>query len=126
MKGAREFASLFETGQYGKLYLVSGEHARGKTFRIQVLPKGEEAIPNGSNNLCLNKNAVTVYGEIGGHSGWTEYYGWLHNGPWENDLVELVSEVRIRNESKVLERLKRLASEEETEANRVAELLKAY
>ena len=126
MKGARMFASLFETGQYGKLYLVSGEHARGKTFRIQVLPKGEEAIPNGSNNLCLNKNAVTVYGEIGGHSGWTEYYGWLHNGPWENDLVELVSEVRIRNESKVLERLKRLASEEETEANRVAELLKAY
>lgn len=74
MKGAREYSLLFETGQYGRLYITSGSHARGKTFHIQVLPKDELAIPNGDNNACLNEDAVEVYGIIGGNPGWTEYY----------------------------------------------------
>ena len=90
MKGAREYANLFETGQVGRLYLVSGEHARGKTFHIQVLPEGEQAIPNGCNNLCLNTDAIEVYGIIGGQTGWTETYGWLHKGKWQEDFLTLV------------------------------------
>jgi len=92
MKGANEYAKLFKTGQYGRLYIVSGEHARGRTFRIQVLPEGEIAKSNGEHNLCLNKNAVEVYGIIKGHSGWTEEYGWLHRGRWEKDFLLLVTE----------------------------------
>lgn len=98
MNGAREFAELFETGQYGKLYIVSGVHARGRTFRIQVLPEGEKANQNGPSNLCLNRNAVTVYGEKGGNPGWTEWYGWLHYGKWQEDFDVLVADAQKQKE----------------------------
>ena len=90
MEGAREYAELFETGQYGRLYITSSSHARGKTFHIQVLPKGEKAKPNGDNNICLNKGAVEVYGVIGGNPGWTEFYGWKHEGPWQSDFEQMI------------------------------------
>ena len=38
MQGAREYARMFSSGQRGRLYLVSGTHARGRTFHIWVLP----------------------------------------------------------------------------------------
>lgn len=89
MKGARTYASLFETGQYGRLYIVSSSHARGDTFRIFVLPEGEKAISNGKGNPCLNKDAVCVFGVISGQPGWTEQYGWLHEGKWIKDFKVL-------------------------------------
>ena len=89
MQGAREFSDLFETGQHGRLYMVSSQHARGRTFRIYVLPEGEEAIANGRHNPPLNENAVEVYGICGGHPGWTEWYGWKHEGPWQDDFTAL-------------------------------------
>ncbi len=91
MRGARAYATLFETGQYGRLYLVSGEHARGKTFRIFILPQGEDAQPNGPNNAPLNTDAVEVYGVTDGVPGWTETYGWLHEGPWQADFERMVA-----------------------------------
>ena len=51
MEGARKYATMFKTGQYGKLYLVSSHHARGKTFRIYVIPEGEDAKPNGDSDV---------------------------------------------------------------------------
>lgn len=89
MKGS-EKAHLFKTGQYGKLYITSSSHARGNTLRIQVLPEGEIAIPNGSGNTCLNKDAVLVYDIVSGQRGWTEVYGWLHQGKWQDDFRKLV------------------------------------
>lgn len=94
MQGATEYARLFRTGQYGKLYLVSSSHARGSTFRIQILPEGKKAEPNGDNNLCLNDDAVVVYGIVGGHPGWTERYGWLETGRWMDDFEKLVKETK--------------------------------
>ena len=93
MNGANEYARLFDTGQHGRLYFVSGHHARGLTFKIYVLPKDEKAIPNGEQNAPLNDNAVCVYGELGGQPGWTEYYGWIEKGPWQEDFYKIV-EVR--------------------------------
>jgi len=90
MTGAREFAGLFKTGQYGQLYITSGDHARGKTFHIQVLPKNEDAKEN-YGNMCTNDNAVEVYGVISGNPGWTETYGWLHKGKWIDDFNSLVA-----------------------------------
>ncbi len=90
MRGAKEYAMMFETGQYGRLYLVSGSHARGRTFHIFVLPAGVEAIPNGTSSPPLNKDAVEVYGITEGHPGWTEIYGWLHDGKWQEDFAALV------------------------------------
>ena len=94
MKGAREYSKLFKTGQYGRFYITSGSHARGNTFHIQILPEGEEAIPNGEPNLCLNKDAVKVFGVTGGNRGWSEQYGWLHLGKWVDDFESLCDERR--------------------------------
>jgi hypothetical protein len=94
MQGAREFAELFETGQHGRLYLVSGGHARGRTFHIYVLPEGQEAMPNGTNNPPLNNDVVEVYGIVSGNPGWTESYGWIYHGKWELDFALLVREAR--------------------------------
>ena len=126
MQGAREYASLFTTSQYGKLYIVSGKHARGLTFRIQVLPEGEIAKGNGSGNLCTNKNAVEVYGVISGNPGWTESYGWLHRGKWVEDFQLLLAnrkkEIKA-NEEKNHELREAAASKE---SRRIANLLLNY
>lgn len=99
MNGAREYASLFQTGQYGCLYITPGEHARGKTFHIQVLPKGEKAKENGP-NMCLNEDAVEVYGIVSGQPGWTEVYGWKEKGPWQADFERLAESFRLAKADK--------------------------
>jgi len=106
MVGAREYAELLESGQYGKLYLSSGSHARGKTFHIQVLPEGEIAEVTTPNTLCTNDTAVLVYGVVSGNPGWTETYGWLHRGKWQDDFSKLVEakrkEVQYKNDQKAI------------------------
>lgn len=122
MRGAREYASLFESGQHGRLYFVSGSHARGKTFRIYVLPSEEpiHLMP------WSCKDAVEVYGIVSGHPGWTEVYGWLHKGPWVNDFHAIVknrkSEIDFRNKQQ--EKLKIEA--EEHKNRKTLELLSRY
>ena len=93
MIGADKYCKLFKSPkQFGRLYVVPGSHARGATFRIYVLPRGENAIKNGP-NAPLNIDAVEVYGIIGGQPGWTESYGWLHEGSWQKDF-EAVCEIQ--------------------------------
>ena len=126
MDGAREYSKLFETGQYGRLYIVSGSHARGSTFRIQVLPKDEKAIVNGSNNNCLNEKAVEVYGIVSGQPGWTETYGWSYVGKWCEDFDKLVCE---KVKEKQIEEEKNRFLEEASEQKRIEKaltLLKDY
>ena len=126
MKGAREYAKLFKTGQYGKLYITVGKHARGYFFHIHVLPNSEEAIPNGESNPCVNANAVEVYGIIGGNPGWTEEYGWLHTGKWGQDFLELVK--KKKSEIAATEKIKteEIAKEKSLETNRIEDLLADY
>jgi len=126
MKGATEYAYLFKTGQYGRLYLVSGSHARGKTFRIQVLPEGEVARGNGSGNNCLNKDAVEVYGVVSGQPGWTEVYGWLHQGKWVNDFEKMVEGAQTVKliEHRRIEELK--AKRDKEESDKISTLLNNY
>jgi hypothetical protein len=90
MNGAREYAPLFKTGQYGRLFIASSRHARGYEFNVWVLPDGIE-VPQGS---YPGSAAVKVYGPLGGQLGWTEWYGWLHKGPWQDDFERLVAERR--------------------------------
>lgn len=126
MNGARNYAKLFKTGQYGKLYITSGSHARGYTFRIQVLPDGEKAIPNGSQNTCINNNAVEVYGVVSGNQGWTESYDWLHKGQWCEDFQKLVDEreKEIEAENNRTDELKKQIETERQQ--KVDALLKSY
>jgi hypothetical protein len=117
---------MFSTGQYGRLYLVSGCHARGKTFRLYVLPEGEAALSNGPSNGPLNADAVEVYGVTGGHPGWTETYGWLHHGKWEQDFAALVKMRRAHLAAAVELRDKENAYAAEAERQRKASLLGGY
>ena len=126
MQGAREFSNLFQTGQYGRFYFVSGSHARGRTFRVFVLPAGADAMPNGPSNAPLNKNAVEVYGVVSGQHGWTEKYGWLHRGPWQEDFHKIVED-RKSEIFTALEEKERITSEDEAATKkRIADLLAEY
>ena len=121
-----EKAHLFKTGQYGRLYITSSSHARGQTLRIQVLPDGEKAIPNGSNNPCLNNNAVMVYDAISGKLGWTETYGWLHKGKWQDDFRKLVVDAEKRIEYLKKQSEKSKAEKQKQEEERLSKLLSDY
>src|SRR5262245_13947736 len=100
MQGADEYCRLFkETKQYNCLYVVPGSHARGDTFHLYVLPLGEAAKPNGP-NAPLNPEAVEVYGIVSGNPGWTETYGWLHKGLWQQDFEKLVRSKELELEDK--------------------------
>lgn len=93
MNGAREYAKYFtKAEQHGRLYILPSSHARGKTFRIFVLPKGENVIAGCGINPPLNDNTVLVYGMISGQRGWTESYGWIHKGSWVQDFERILQE----------------------------------
>ena len=122
MNGAKEYAKLFQTGQHGRLYLLSEEHARGKTFRIWVLPT-DEPVYGSIHNV---KDAVEVFGIIGGQPGWSECYGWLHRGKWQQDFAELVDARREEIEAGKSLRDMELATEEENNRQRIKALLSRY
>lgn len=127
MKGAREFAELFKTTQQiGKLYIAVGSHARGKTFEIWILSTDKAIEITNRTNPPAFKDAIQVYGVIAGLSGWTECYGWLHEGPWQQDFYKIVEE---KNNAKTLEMCKENAeakSRKEFEKERVKTLLDNY
>ena len=103
MNGADEYCEVFQVAeQVGRLYLLPWQHARGATFHIYVLPKGEKVIENGGINPPLNKDCVEVYGVISGNPGWTETYGWIHKGKWQEDFETLYQQ-RIK-ETEALQR----------------------
>jgi hypothetical protein len=91
-----------------------------------VLPEGEKAKPNGMSNTCLNSDAIEVYGVISGNLGWTEEYGWKHEGKWQEDFEKLVRSKEMEIESK--NRMNQATTEENAKAEkeRVNNLLSEY
>lgn len=107
MTGAHELGKLFGQGEFrhGKLLIVSGEHARGRYFHIYVIGDDE--------------SRTEVYGILGGHPGWTEWYGWLHNGKWQDDFALICEQQKqaveqYKSERLAAEEAARLASEVKT------------
>ena len=126
MQGARKYAELFgRSEQIERLYFVTSSHARGKTFRVYLLPENEEAKPNG-NNAPLNKDAIEVYGIIGGQSGWTEYYGWIHKGKWCDDFYSIVKEKESELIKKESIAEKEISRKEQDKENNINKLLSNY
>ena len=117
MQGAREYAKLIPTGWYGKLYCVSGRHARGSTFHIYVMPKGATTI---------TVDSVEVFGIIGGNPGWTECYGWLHQGKWQEDFRVLLESKKKEYEQKQAEEETRKIDAHREEQRREIALLNNY
>lgn len=122
MQGAREYAQLFTTGQYGRLFICSSSHARGREFNMWVLPEGEE-VPHGS---YPSAHAVKVYGPVGGQLGWTEWYGWLHKGPWQEDFERLVTERRTAIAAGEERRQQEIAAKEKARAAQQKMVLASY
>ena len=122
MNGARSYANMFRTGQYGRLFLDSGSHARGKTFHIWVLPHGVEV----ASAPWSVDGAVEVYGIVSGQPGWTESYGWLHYGKWQEDFATLV-EKRLVEITAAEERMKADAEAKQlAKEERISDLLSTY
>lgn len=124
MQGAREYAGLFRTGQYDRLYIQVGEHARGKTFHIWLLPRGyvvknETYMPN-------IPDAVEVYGILGGQPGWTEFYGWLHKGKWCEYFDSLVEQKKADKEEEQRIKAQIRSGNEKEEKERINKLLADY
>ena len=127
MKGADKYCRLFRKAeQIGRLYFLPHYHARGETFHIYVLPEGEKVIENGGINAPLNKGAVEVYGIVAGNPGWTEKYGWLHDGAWQDDFMTICEEKK--QELQLQEERRRNASEKKNKdkEKRIADLLNTY
>lgn len=123
MKGAAEYAALFGAGQhqYGKIVIFIGQHARGYTCNVFVL-KDDMKI----DNIFAHSEKVEVYGITGGHSGWTETYGWLHCGPWQQDFADIVDKLRRKraDEKQQIEQNKSIR--DNTEATRIQSILSLY
>lgn len=90
MQCADGFAKLFETGQYGRLYIVSGNRARGATFRVFVLPTGERAMPSGPLDAPLNRDAVEVHDIAGVPPGREGAWSEMQLPNWQQDFAGLV------------------------------------
>ena len=123
MNGAREYANLFgELEQHGRLLIISGKHARGSYFHIWVMPEGGTPTHYGN----APDGSVEVYGILGGHPGWTEYYGWLHSGQWQKDFATLVEKRRAEIAERKNQRAKYDAKVEAERQSRITDTLSTY
>jgi hypothetical protein len=75
---------------YYKFIFVTSSHARGKNFHIYLVED------NKLSDDMLKEKAFEVYGILGGQNGWTEYYGWLHEGNWVKYVIDYFK--RLKNE----------------------------
>lgn len=93
MQGARDYFSLFsgKSFQEGKLLVKFGSHARGTTMQIYVVTPEYK---DGARGWPNTRHGVEVYGIKGGQPGWTEFYGWLREGPWQEDFMRIVERKR--------------------------------
>jgi len=127
MIGTERFCKVFKKSeQIGRLYVLPHYHARGNTFRIYVLPEGEKVIENCGINPPLNNDAIEVYGVVGGNPGWTERYGWIHDGKWKIDFFYIVEQREEKQNRLKSNEDRYLQDKEKEESARVAALLYAY
>ncbi len=126
-----QWESLFKTGQYGRFYVVNSKDAHRLDFRIQLLPKDEKALSNGSGNDCLNKNAVLIFGpkwrHTGNQSGGDCYdLKWFYSGKWIQDFEEL-AQMFQRKADEQAQRAENVKQEKEKQKkDRIARLLADY
>uniref|UniRef100_A0A6M3JTE3 Uncharacterized protein n=1 Tax=viral metagenome TaxID=1070528 RepID=A0A6M3JTE3_9ZZZZ len=121
---------LFQSGQYGRFYISNSKDAYDVEFCIQILPNDTEAIPNGNRNLCLNKDAVLIFGprwrKTGEHGKGVHDHEWFYNGPWIEDFHKLVDELQlVKNEQEKKELIIKTEADQ-AEKDKIAALLAAY
>lgn len=124
MKGADEYYDLFngKSQQYGRLYLQLNTHARGKCFEIKLMPEGMI----GSGDYVSGNDVVELYGMTGGHRGWTETYGWLHFGKWQEDFFAIVEQKKAERAELMADGVEREKLKTDQSKKNTSKLLAAY
>lgn len=82
--------------RYKNIVFILSTHARGKCFKIWIYE-------NENIQDTLEDSHLEVYGVTGGQPGWTETYGWLHEGKWVNyinDYFKLLEDLIYKEEHK--------------------------
>ena len=125
MKEVKEYAELFETGQYGRFFITSDSTLIGEIFFIQILPENEDAITQTIDTRCINPNAVTVYGVID-NIGMDNVFGWIYHGKWQADFQKLVADRRKEIAKEKKEREDKVKANEQREKQRIKKLLQDY
>jgi len=69
----------------GNVIYGLSSHARGKCFHVIL---AENTYDLTDKEIVDPKNCFEVYGVLGGQNGWTEYYGWKHEGKWVEPITE--------------------------------------
>ncbi|MGF2715819.1 hypothetical protein ACQUY5_26870 [Bacillus cereus] len=87
---------------HGNLIFVKATHGRGKTFHIYLTEDPTQT------HEQIKDTALEVFGVTGGQLGWTETYGWLHEGSWVDAIdqyfatlsntLHLIKETRKKEE----------------------------
>ena len=123
---ANDLCNLFSTGQYGRFYVVSNWD-RDPRFRIQILPEGEVAKPNGKSNLCLNSDAVLVYGHVANEIGnGKKDTDWIYKGKWVDDFGRMVVQARAKIEEDRTVAQSLALEKQRLENERIQKLLSQY
>ena len=127
MNSAYEYCEVFKKAeQIGRLYVLPSGHARGSTFHIYVLPEGLKLTDDNFFKMNLDNDIVEVYGIISGEPGWTETYGWIHEGKWQTDFEEIYQK-RLKELEEEKAKLKALKKSKEAEnEKRIKSLLDTY
>ena len=125
MKGATEYYDLFkgESQQIGRLFLQFHTHARGKCFEMYVVPEGAEVK---GRHIGGTDDAIEVYGMVSGQRGWTEAYGWIHSGRWQDDFSDIVLSKKEERESEKFSHNEYLRATESERKARDNRLLSSY
>ncbi len=125
MKGAKEYYDLFKgkSQQIGRLFFQFHTHARGKCLEIYLLPDG---VLVNSNRIGSTTNVVEIYGMISGQRGWTEEYGWLYKGKWQDDFNNIIEQKLAEEiENKKQASIERIKDENNHKQN-INKLLDSY
>ena len=105
---------------------IGSEGMHGLVRRKKAWPRGGGGKFQFCTEALKERPAVEVYGITGGQPGWTETYGWLHRGKWEQDFAALVEKRRTEIAGQEAARAQQRADAESSEARRKAALLQAY
>jgi len=124
MKGADEYYDLFngKSQQIGRLFLQFSTHARGKCFHIYLLPEGVEQ----KSRYANGNDKVEIYGITSGNPGWTEVYGWLHTGKWQEDFLAIVEDKKMKKQAAEIREKIKIEAEDSEEKKRISSLLSTY
>lgn len=127
MMGADEYCKVFKKiEQFGKLLLVPSSHARGATFYIYILADGIKYDEKNCSSPQYRSDSVEVYGVLGGHRGWTEYYGWIHKGPWCEDFENILKNRKDEIEKANILWLKKIKEKDDKDKLKIKSLLDNY